>query len=67
MRVEKESFKKNKRLIGVILIIYSIIHYLVFGFDIWVILFLILGCYWAFFISSKDKNMSKEKEDMSDS
>jgi len=67
VRVEKESFKKPKRLIGVLLIIYSIIHYLVFGFDIWVILFLILGCYWTFFIRSKDKNMSKEREDLGNS
>ena len=55
MRVEKKVFKKaNKQFLGFVLIIYSIIHHLVFGFDIWVIFFLILACYWIFFKRSKD-------------
>lgn len=61
MRVEKgDSKKSNKKVIGIVLILYSVVHYLVFGFDVWVVLFLILGLAWNLRTGPRGKAKAKE-------
>ncbi|MBN1841375.1 MAG: hypothetical protein JW883_03710 [Deltaproteobacteria bacterium] len=61
MQVENgDSKKSNKKVIGIVLILYSVVHYLVFGFDVWVVLFLILGLGWSLRTGPRGKAKAKE-------
>ena len=63
MQVKNKQIQKHrKKIIGLLLIIYSILHYLLFGFDLWVILFVILGSYWIFSALKKTKAELKKED-----
>jgi hypothetical protein len=59
--------KISDRQKGIIVIAYSCLHYILFGFDIWVITFLVLGGYWILKKSpSVQKNHIGENAKQSD-
>jgi hypothetical protein len=52
----KRTLKFDRRTVGYLLIIYSAIHHLLFGFDFWVVLFAFMGCFKIFSARPKKDN-----------
>ncbi len=60
----KMKNRSKRKAIAFLLMFYSILHYLLFGFEFWVILFIIMGCCILVSVLKKKEDAKKPKNTM---